>query len=258
MVAPAALPPGGRRPQQPDLRGHATRAGAPLRAAPAADRPSPADGPRHGPGAPDHLRPGPGRRARARRRSACAPTTSVNGAPFYVMGFVDGVIARDRGGGRGGPRRGRPGTAPAWPWSTPWPRSTPSTPTPSASATSAARRATSPASCGAGTATTRPLDESRGGTRLADVDERPRPAGRPTSPSRARPAVVHGDYRLDNCVIVRRRRRCWPCSTGSCAPSATPWPTSGQLLVYWPEPGRALGPRALPDRSPPAFRPEPS
>ena len=29
---------------------------------------------------------------RCRRRSACAPTTTVNGAPFYVMGFVDGVV----------------------------------------------------------------------------------------------------------------------------------------------------------------------
>ena len=63
-----------------------------VRRAPPAARPRAGDGPRHGPRAPHHRRPRPDRRARCRRRSACAPTTDVNGAPFYVMGYVDGVV----------------------------------------------------------------------------------------------------------------------------------------------------------------------
>ena len=83
---------------------------------------------------------------RSRRRSACAPTTAVNGAPFYVMGFVDGtssataptaerVLDRRGAGRRRRVDRRHAGRA-----------STPSTSTPSGSATSAATRATSPAS----------------------------------------------------------------------------------------------------------------
>ena len=80
---------------------------------------------------------------------------SVNGAPFYVMEFVEGPILRGLAeaeafpdeGDRAGDRRARrrhPGR-----------RSTPSTPTRSASASSAARRTTSPASCTAGRASGR-------------------------------------------------------------------------------------------------------
>ena len=70
----------------------------------------------------------------------------VNGAPFYVMGFVDGHVLRDAKSAEAAldedaaaPRRRVDRRRPR-------PRSTPSTSTPSASATSASTRATSPAS----------------------------------------------------------------------------------------------------------------
>ena len=89
---------------------------------------------------------GPTRRARRRRPSGCCDDDAVNGAPFYVMGFVDGLVLRDRDDGRARSRPRHARRPPASRSSTPWPPSTPSTSTPSASATSAARRATSPAS----------------------------------------------------------------------------------------------------------------
>jgi aminoglycoside phosphotransferase (APT) family kinase protein len=57
-----------------------------------------------------------------------------------------------------------------------------------------------------------------------------------TAHPRAGPAtIVHGDYRLDNCMVAGDGR--WlPCSTGRSAPSATRWPTSGLLQVYWTGP----------------------
>ena len=120
----------------------------------------------------------------------------VNGAPFYVMGFVDGHVVRDA------PRRATTLDADAAP-----PRrrvdrrhagrrSTPSTSTPSASATSAARGLHRPPA----EAVVRAVGRSR---RPASCP----PSTRSTTRSSARipeqgPAtIVHGDYRLDNCMV---------------------------------------------------------
>ena len=77
---------------------------------------------------------------------------AVNGAPFYVMGFVDGLVLRDARAAEHDHRRAAPAQRERVDRRRRWPPSTPSTPTPSASATSARRRATSPASSSAGTA----------------------------------------------------------------------------------------------------------
>ena len=82
-----------RRPLEPDLPRHRRRRRQ-LGAAAAAARQAPRLRPRHGPRAPGRLR------ARRRPRSRCAPVVglcedeSVNGAPFYVMEFVEGPILR--------------------------------------------------------------------------------------------------------------------------------------------------------------------
>ena len=80
-------------PLEPHLRGHRRR-GQPLRAAPPAARPRAGHRPRHGPRAQDHLRPRPHRRP-GRPRPRALHRRAVNGAPFYVMDFVDGLILRD-------------------------------------------------------------------------------------------------------------------------------------------------------------------
>ena len=79
---------------------------------------------------------------------------AVNGAPFYVMEFVDGHILRDQAERRGGLRPGRPAGRSATTWPTPWPPCTPSTSTPWAWATSAGATATSSASSSAGASST--------------------------------------------------------------------------------------------------------
>ena len=63
-----------------------------LRAAPPAARSRARHRARHGPRASDHRRRRHHRRARAARRSGLCTDDAVNGAPFYVMGYVDGVV----------------------------------------------------------------------------------------------------------------------------------------------------------------------
>jgi aminoglycoside phosphotransferase (APT) family kinase protein len=189
----------------------------------------------------------------SRPPSACATDLSVNGAPFYVMGFVDGVIARDEAmskarstnrpaPGRPGPDRhprpdplGRPGLG-------------------RASATSAARRATSPGSCGAGTGTTRPRNQDTG---AATCRHRRQIHDQLAAhiPEQGPASVVHGDYRLDNCILhPGRLERGLAVLDWELCTLGDPLADVGQLLVYWPEPGErsALG-HSPP--SPPVFRP---
>ena len=69
--------------------------------------------------------------------------------------------------------------------------------------------------------------------------------------------MVHGDYRLDNCIVSADGEVLavldWElCTLGD------PLADLGQLLVYWPEPGERSRPRPLPDHWRPAFPPEPS
>ncbi|HEX4865523.1 MAG TPA: phosphotransferase family protein [Acidimicrobiales bacterium] len=169
----------------------------------------------------------------------CSDET-VNGAPFYVMGFVDGVIAR---------------TAEIA----------------EQNLTVDARRATSfslidtlaqihsvdPGSVGLGDlgrtegyiarqlnrwySNYRAANESRGGTTLAQVDE-VHDFLSARIPEQGPASIVHGDYRLDNCIVSHSGDVLavldWElCTLGD------PLADVGQLLVYWPEPGErsALG-----------------
>ena len=168
---------------------------------------------------------------------------AVNGAPFYVMGFVDGTSCATR-------RRPtlltpRPrGAPPASRSSTCWPRSTPSTSTPSASATSVARRATSSASSSAGTgsgSSRRPASCPV----IDDVHDRLAAA----IPEQGPAAIVHGDYRLDNCIVGddgdgRRRPR-----LGAVHARRPAGRRRACCCVYWTDPGDTLtaAPRASPD-----------
>ena len=106
---------------------------------------------------------------------------AVNGAPFYVMEFVEGPILRTRPRPSSFPERGASGGRSASGSSTRWSRSTRSIPTRSASATWAARRTTSPASCTAGTASGR--SRRRASCRSSTRSTTGSPRG---SPSRAR------------------------------------------------------------------------
>ena len=55
------------------------------------------------------------------------------------------------------------------------------------------------------------------------------------TPEQGPAAIVHGDYRLDNCMVERRRATSSRCSTGSSAPSAIRMADLGLLMVYWAE-----------------------
>ena len=106
---------------------------------------------------------------------------SVNGAPLLRDGVRRGADPARPGRGRGLPRRRRPARDRRCASPTPWPRSTPSTPTRSGSATSAARRTTSPASCAAGRASGRSRRRASWRRSTASTSASP-----PASPSRAR------------------------------------------------------------------------
>ena len=123
--------------------------------------------------------------------------------------------------------RRSPRATPATRSPTRWPRSTPSTPTRSASATSARRRTTSPASSSAGTASgrSRRPASSRSSTRSTT-----RCSAR--VPEQGPAAIVHGDYRLDNCMTDDDGNVIavldWEiCTLGD------PLADVGLLMVYW-------------------------
>ena len=173
--------------------------------------------------------------------------TGVNGAPFYVMSFVEGHILRDERPRPRCPRRCGP--TPRTRWSTPWPGSTPSTSTPSASATSPAGRATSPASSSGGTASSssRPWTATRARRSIDRAWEELSAK----IPEQQGVAIVHGDYRLDNTVLDDRGDVIaildWEiCTLGD------PLADLGLLLVYWAEADDAdqavlgVAPTALP------------
>jgi len=165
---------------------------------------------------------------------------SVNGAPFYVMGFVDGVIARTQSDAEENfdpEARHCAGLALV--------------------DTLAKIHSVDPDEIGLGDlgrkdgyiarqlrrwyANYTAAAESRGGTTLADVDELHAFLS-DRIPEQGPAAVVHRDYRLDNCVLSRSGDVLavldWElCTLGD------PLADIGQLLVYWPEPGEhvALG-----------------
>jgi aminoglycoside phosphotransferase (APT) family kinase protein len=165
---------------------------------------------------------------------------SVNGAPFYVMGFVDGIIARtqqDVEASLDVTARERAGFA--------------------LIDTLAEIHAVDPDGAGLGDlgrkegyiarqlrrwyANYQAARDSYGGTSSADVDEL-HDLLSARIPEQGSASVVHGDYRLDNCMVAPSGDVMavldWElCTLGD------PLADLGQLLVYWAEPGEraALG-----------------
>src|ERR1700722_12142152 len=159
---------------------------------------------------------------------------SVNGAPFYVMGFVDGVIARSEvevEAALDAAARQRCGLALV--------------------DTLAQIHAVDPDAAGLGDFGRKDGDiarqlrrgyphyqaarDPRGGDNLADIAAFHDQLAAPI-PDQGPAAVVHGDYRLDNCVVAADGEVLavldWElCTLGD------PLADLGQLLVYWPEPG---------------------
>lgn len=164
---------------------------------------------------------------------------SINDAPFYVMGFVDGVITRSEEDAEllDETTRRRAGIALV--------------------DTLAQIHSVDPDAVGLGDLgrregyiarqlrrwydNYRAANQSRGGTSLADVDEvHDFLEGR--IPEQGPATIVHGDFRLDNCILSPDGSVIavldWElCTLGD------PLADLGQLLVYWPEPGErsALG-----------------
>jgi len=165
---------------------------------------------------------------------------AVNGAPFYVMGYVDGVIARSEAEVEKDldpAARHQTGMAMI--------------------DTLAQIHGVDPDQVGLGDLgrkedyISRQLRrwfgnynaalESRGGDALADIDFVHEQLAAHI-PEQGRAGVVHGDYRLDNCVVSPDGRMLavldWElCTLGD------PLADLGQMMVYWPEPGEfsALG-----------------
>jgi aminoglycoside phosphotransferase (APT) family kinase protein len=177
---------------------------------------------------------------------------SVNGAPFYVMGFVDGVIARDEAEAEKSfdlAARGRAG--------------------PALIDTLAQIHAADPDAIGLGDlgrkegyiarqlkrwyANYCAANEGRGGTTLPDVDQLHELLSA-RIPEQGRASVVHGDYRLDNCILAPDGSRVLAVLDWELCTLGDPLADVGQLLVYWPEPGERspLGhsPTLLPGFSP--------
>ena len=155
----------------------------------------------------------------------------VNGAPFYVMGFVDGNIVRN-------PNEATAALDEAGRWRAgqalvevlvahPLGRRR----APSVWATSARPRATSNGSCDAGTAS----GTSRRHRELPLVDE-VHDGLASCVPEQGPATIVHGDYRLDNCLLdgagdVLAVLDWELCTLGD------PLADLGLLLVYWTEAG---------------------
>ena len=165
---------------------------------------------------------------------------SVNGAPFYVMGFVDGVIARNEDDVEKLlelPARHQAGLALV--------------------DTLAQIHAVDPDEAGLGDlgrkegyiarqlrrwyGNYQAARDSRGGDSMADIDDLHDQLSAHI-PDQGPATVVHGDYRLDNCIVDRGGDLLavldWElCTLGD------PLADLGQLMVYWPEPGEhsALG-----------------
>ena len=157
---------------------------------------------------------------------------SVNGAPFYVMAFVDGLVVRNAEAAAPARRRGpgarRPTRSP-----TSWPRIHAVDPDGGRAGRPGPHRRLHRAPAQALVQAVGEVQDPRAarGRRGA------RRASPPGSPSRAGAAIVHGDYRLDNCMLgpdgTIGAVLDWElCTLGD------PLADVGLLLVYWTEPRR--------------------
>ena len=155
----------------------------------------------------------------------------MNGAPFYVMDFVDGLHPARRAGGRGVARRGRRASGPASAWPTPWRGSTRSTSTPSGLGDLARRRGTSSGSSSAGTDSSgsHRRGRHRGGASPATPSWRVGPrAGRERHRPRRLPARQHRASPATTSVLAVLD---WEiCTLGD------PLADLGLLMVYGPSP----------------------
>lgn len=172
----------------------------------------------------------------------------VNGAPFYVMGFVDGVIARneaDVAANFDEEARHRCGLA--------------------LIDTLALIHSADPDAVGLGDLARREgyiarqlkrwyanyqaANQARGGTALEPM-ERVHQMLSDAIPEQGPAAVVHGDYRLDNCILSPDGSSVAAVLDWELCTLGDPLADVGQLLVYWPEAGErsALGhaPTAMP------------
>jgi aminoglycoside phosphotransferase (APT) family kinase protein len=174
--------------------------------------------------------------------------SEVNGAPFYVMGFVEGVIARTEADVQAHfdePARYQAGLALV--------------------DTLAAIHGADPDHVGLGDlgrkegyiarqlkrwyANYQAANQARGGESLPAMD-RIHARLSAAIPEQGPAAVVHGDYRLDNCVLAPDGSRVEAVLDWELCTLGDPLADLGQLFVYWPEPGErsALGhaPTTLP------------
>ncbi|HWE56957.1 MAG TPA: phosphotransferase family protein [Acidimicrobiales bacterium] len=165
----------------------------------------------------------------------------VNGAPFYVMGFVDGVIARNETEVKkyfDEDSRHRAGMA--------------------LIDTMADIHLADPDKIGLGDlgrkegyiarqlkrwySNYQAANQARGGEQLPLMDElHERLAS--SIPEQGAASVVHGDYRLDNCVLSADGSKVEAVLDWELCTLGDPLADVGQLLVYWPEVGErsALG-----------------
>jgi aminoglycoside phosphotransferase (APT) family kinase protein len=165
----------------------------------------------------------------------------VNGAPFYVMGFVDGVIARtekDAEANFDEGARHRAGLA--------------------LMDTLAQIHLVDPDAVGLGDlgrkegyiarqlsrwyGNYQAANQARGGSSMPAMDELHEFLSE-RIPEQGQATVVHGDYRLDNCVLAPSGDRVRAVLDWELCTLGDPLADLGQLLVYWPEPGErsALG-----------------
>ena len=173
---------------------------------------------------------------------------AVNGAPFYVMGFVDGVIARneaDVAAHFDEAARHRAGLA--------------------LIDTLAAIHMADPDAIGVGDlarkegyiarqlkrwyANYQAANQARGGTPLPAMEQVHQLLSE-SIPDQGPATVVHGDYRLDNCILTPDGSSVAAVLDWELCTLGDPLADLGQLLVYWPEAGErsALGhaPTAMP------------
>ena len=159
---------------------------------------------------------------------------SVNGAPFYVMGFVDGIIARNEADAAhlSEDARRRGGYA--------------------LIDTLAQIHGVEPDAAGLGDlgrkegyiarqlkrwyGNYQAANQARGGTPLPVMEElHTRLAA--AIPEQGPAAVVHGDYRLDNCILAADGSRVMAVLDWELCTLGDPLADVGQFLVYWPEAG---------------------